>query len=58
MFLSLLYSCILIVYLFICFQSILQSLCDPDIGFITFEGGASVNEVVIYITSISDFNPL
>lgn len=29
-----------------CTVSILQSLCDPDISFITFEGGAPVNEVL------------
>lgn len=29
-----------------CIVSILQSLCDPDIGFVTLEGGASVSEVL------------
>uniref|UniRef100_T1D1V3 Putative virilizer-like protein n=1 Tax=Cupiennius salei TaxID=6928 RepID=T1D1V3_CUPSA len=29
-----------------CIVSILQSLCDPDIGFITYESGVHVNEVL------------
>ncbi|GIY03657.1 protein virilizer homolog [Caerostris extrusa] len=29
-----------------CIVSILQSLCDPDISFITFDSGAPVNEVL------------
>ncbi|XP_054715831.1 protein virilizer homolog isoform X2 [Uloborus diversus] len=29
-----------------CIVSILQSLCDPDIGFITFESGSVVNDVL------------